>query len=78
MVVMKSSIFWDVMPCSWLTFNRLYGVIFQMIELLIIVVNINDNISILATKQHQNIKCVFWCYCLVKTVLRTIFLPLQF
>jgi hypothetical protein len=32
-VVMKSSIFWDIMPCSPLTFNGLQGLISQKIEL---------------------------------------------
>jgi hypothetical protein len=32
LVVMKSSMFWDITPCSPLTFNGLHGVIWQKIE----------------------------------------------
>jgi hypothetical protein len=34
-VVIKSSIFWDIMPCILLTFNGLHGVISEKIELFI-------------------------------------------
>jgi hypothetical protein len=67
-VVMKRSVFWDVIPCSQLTLNGLYGVVSQKIEeLLIIIVSIKVNISILNINQHQNIKYVLWYYFLIKT-----------